>query len=131
MLKAILGGVRESIFKGKKEEDAPADRQASAPPAPVVQKTAVPDGVPILRLGDALYESNRDEEAESVYRSAFQSDAPAELVHRKLQRVVARIAAKYDDPAMLLVAPGDGSASASTARASSWRRTSTSSGRRA
>lgn len=112
MLKAILGGVRESIFKGKKEEDAPADRQASAPPAPVVLKSAVPDGVPILRLGDELYKSTKDEEAESVYRSAFQSDAPAELVHRKLQRVVARIAAKYDDPAMLLVAPGDGSASA-------------------
>lgn len=110
MLKTILGGVRDSLFKGEKKEGAPRDKPASAPPPPAVQKTPLPDGVTILRLGDELFENNRDDEAESTYRSAFQSDAPVRLVHRKLQRVVARIAARYEDPAMLMVAPGDGNA---------------------
>jgi putative sugar O-methyltransferase len=116
MLKTILGGVRENIFKGKRQELAPGDSQKSSPPAPAaaVRKALLPDGAPILRLGDELYENNRDDEAEAIYRSAFQSDAPVDLVNRKLQRVVARLAASYEQPGMLLVAPGDGSAVAPT-----------------
>ena len=72
------------------------------------------DGISILQLGDALFEKNRFEEAESAYRRALDSDAPAEQVRLKLQQVVARIARHHDKPGMLLVPPGDGTASVLT-----------------
>ncbi len=109
MLKTILGGVRESIFKGKKEYPVPGDASESAR---ALQTAPNQDWAAILRLGDELFESNRDEEAEAAYRSAYESDAPIGLVNRKLHRAVARIAAKYEDPEMLLVAPGDRNATA-------------------
>ena len=67
-----------------------------------------------MQLGDALFEKNRFEEAESAYRRALDSDAPAEQVRLKLQQVVARIARHHDKPGMLLVPPGDGTASVLT-----------------
>jgi len=94
MIRRILGEVREKIARGK--------------------KASIPDGASILQLGDALFESNKDEEAELTYRRAFNSDASADLVNHKLQRVVARIARRYEQPGMLMVAPGDGKATAPT-----------------
>lgn len=106
MLKTILGGVWDSIFKPK-SKDAGLSRENLAPST---EKSPVADGASILKLGDSLSESNRHEEAELTYRRALNSDAPPELVNHKLQRVVAQIARRYEDPAMLMRAPGDGSA---------------------
>lgn len=99
MLKTVLGG----IFRRKNGAAAPLGQAPS--------KAELLDGVSVVRLGDTLYEDNRLEEAEATYRRAFKSDAPADLVNLKLQRVVARMARGYEDPGMLMVAPGDGKAS--------------------
>ncbi len=103
MIKNVLSSVLGNIFKRRKREVAPLEDD--------VTDVAILDGASILRLGDALYDSNRVEEAEATYRRALGSDAPIELVNRKLQRVVARIARKYEDPRMLMIPPGDGTAS--------------------
>lgn len=111
MLKTILGGVKESLLKGKKDEAAPGGGTQHAASAPAARETPARDGAALLRLGDELFENNRDEEAEAAYRSAYDTDVSVGLINRKLHRVVARIAARYEDPALLLVPPGDGRAS--------------------
>ena len=83
-----------------------------AGPAPKVEAHVTPplDGQSILRLGDELFDSKKFDEAEATYRRALKSDAPIDLVELKLQRVVAQIARRYEEPGMLLVPPGDGTA---------------------
>ncbi len=102
LIKRVIANALQSRFPSKTRSGA------TTLGAPVA--ATVPDGNAILRLGDTLYESKRYEEAEATYRRAFKSDAPIDRVELKLQRVVAQIARKYEEPGMLLVAPGDGTA---------------------
>lgn len=104
LIKKVLEAARLSLFPARKAQ--PPTSQDHATGAPIV------DGNSILRLGDTLFDSNRLEEAEATYRRALGSDAPSDLVTMKLQRVVAKIARKFDAPGSLLVAPGDGTATA-------------------
>lgn len=98
LIKKVLASVQAKIFTGKAAETELNKDDA--------QNLATSGGELVLRLGDELFDSNRDEEAEATYRRALNSNAPIALVNSKLQKVVARIARKYDEPGMLMEPPG-------------------------
>lgn len=100
----LIKKVLANVLRNK----SPAKTEADAAPKMAVHVAPGVDGKSILRLGDELFDGQRFDEAEATYRRAFKSDAPTELVERKLQRVVAQIARRYEEPGMLMVAPGDG-----------------------